>query len=365
MIVSCPACSARYRIDPSKIKGRGAKITCPRCAHKFVVYKDRSQTTSADPPAEAMRSTSAILTRDFRRVGVTWRVRKPMGVTYSFHDLQSLMDHIEAGRVEGRDSLSYDARTWVPMDSIEDLRAYFEDIWRKAERGEIAPPQPRQERRPSYLADDEEEEGPTTIMGHGHALMDDIRKAVAEATTPPPSVSRQANPASPPRPPPAPPPPQDMPTDDPTTFSRRASTPRPSHLTPSTSDVRAVRPPGSGGSGEPPPRRPSRPAPPQDSGFDRENIGVILISVLAIILVGAALFGAFWTMGLIKFGEVQPPPPTSGPSVAPLSPASQDMAGPPSGAVDADDAADTDAADTDATAPEGGADGAAPDDTPR
>ena len=40
MIVTCPSCEARYKINASKIKGRGAKITCPKCKHRFVVYRD-------------------------------------------------------------------------------------------------------------------------------------------------------------------------------------------------------------------------------------------------------------------------------------------------------------------------------------
>jgi len=40
MVVTCPSCQARYRLDPSRIKGRGAKIRCPKCAHSFVVYRD-------------------------------------------------------------------------------------------------------------------------------------------------------------------------------------------------------------------------------------------------------------------------------------------------------------------------------------
>lgn len=39
MIVNCPACEARYRIPEDKIKGKGARITCPKCSHKFAVYR--------------------------------------------------------------------------------------------------------------------------------------------------------------------------------------------------------------------------------------------------------------------------------------------------------------------------------------
>ena len=61
MVITCPACSARYRLNPQKIAGRGAKITCPKCAHVFVVFteaadkqEDAADTlrrpTSAPPP---------------------------------------------------------------------------------------------------------------------------------------------------------------------------------------------------------------------------------------------------------------------------------------------------------------------------
>ncbi len=37
MIVSCESCKSRYKLDDNKITGRGAKITCPKCKHVFVV----------------------------------------------------------------------------------------------------------------------------------------------------------------------------------------------------------------------------------------------------------------------------------------------------------------------------------------
>ena len=43
MVITCPSCSARYRLNPDKIKGRGAKITCPKCSHVFVVFSDSTQ----------------------------------------------------------------------------------------------------------------------------------------------------------------------------------------------------------------------------------------------------------------------------------------------------------------------------------
>lgn len=47
MIVTCESCKSRYKLDDSKISGRGAKITCPKCRHVFVVY------ATGAPPVEA------------------------------------------------------------------------------------------------------------------------------------------------------------------------------------------------------------------------------------------------------------------------------------------------------------------------
>ncbi len=38
MVITCPECSAKYKLPGQKIRGRGAKITCPRCSHVFVIF---------------------------------------------------------------------------------------------------------------------------------------------------------------------------------------------------------------------------------------------------------------------------------------------------------------------------------------
>ena len=97
MIVTCPQCSARYKLDKNKISARGAKITCPRCKNVFVVYRedDRDEITSTPlnavepeggrpaheeqapappPPPTASRKSAESL--DFRKVGISsWKVR--------------------------------------------------------------------------------------------------------------------------------------------------------------------------------------------------------------------------------------------------------------------------------------------------
>ncbi len=52
MIVICEECGKKYRIDPSKIKGRAASFKCRLCAHVIMVHKPErsSETTTALPP---------------------------------------------------------------------------------------------------------------------------------------------------------------------------------------------------------------------------------------------------------------------------------------------------------------------------
>ena len=47
MILTCPACSSRYLIDPAALGGKGRAVRCAGCHHRGV----------ADPPDDAPRST--------------------------------------------------------------------------------------------------------------------------------------------------------------------------------------------------------------------------------------------------------------------------------------------------------------------
>jgi len=71
MVVTCPSCSARYRLNPNKMKGRGAKITCPKCAHLFVVFADGASGSASedtgDSSASLLRSEDTLRERLARR----------------------------------------------------------------------------------------------------------------------------------------------------------------------------------------------------------------------------------------------------------------------------------------------------------
>ena len=135
MIVSCPSCEARYKVNEAKIKGRGAKITCPKCSHRFVVYRegDKKQPTKAKEKVPAN-----VGTWDFRTLGLTWRVRRTGGTTYTFWDLQTLRSFQKERQVSGSDRITYDNREWYVIDAIDDLDKLFYDTWQKAKRGEVS-----------------------------------------------------------------------------------------------------------------------------------------------------------------------------------------------------------------------------------
>ena len=51
MIIECQTCHARFRLDESRIKGRGARVKCRKCGDSIVVLKDDASASAPAPPA--------------------------------------------------------------------------------------------------------------------------------------------------------------------------------------------------------------------------------------------------------------------------------------------------------------------------
>ncbi len=51
MIIECQTCHARFRLDESRIKGRGARVKCRKCGDSIVVLKDDASAPAPAPPA--------------------------------------------------------------------------------------------------------------------------------------------------------------------------------------------------------------------------------------------------------------------------------------------------------------------------
>lgn len=211
MIVTCPNCTARYKVPESKITDRGAKITCPNCSHKFIVKANGEAGGEEMSGADgAAKIPGDLARRDFRKVGITWKVRKGIGLTYDFIDLSTLHEYMSDAQVSSADGLSWDQKTYVKIGEIPSLEAHFWDVWQRAERGEIASP------TASKGSEEDESDAATTIVGAGSSLAEEIRRAVSDLATPPPAQARGGGtpaPASPSGPtsktpaPAAPPPP--------------------------------------------------------------------------------------------------------------------------------------------------------------
>jgi predicted Zn finger-like uncharacterized protein len=128
MVVTCDHCGARYRLNEGRITGPGARITCPKCRHVFVVYHE----AEALPPLEVHKL-------DFRSVGIrSWKVKVAIGLVYDFSDYRTLQKYIKDGRVTMTDNLSHDGKTWAEVGSFPDLAQHFIEVYRAAERAQVA-----------------------------------------------------------------------------------------------------------------------------------------------------------------------------------------------------------------------------------
>lgn len=224
MIVTCPSCAARYKLDDGKVTGRGAKIKCPSCRFVFIVYPQSSAAeeeqvaqeltapaaavaASAVAPAvaEAAGGASAVVSRpgaarpapppptaprrsadtlDFRKVGIaSWKVRVKFGLVYDFSDIRTLRKYIQDGKVTSDDVISHDGQRWVIIGDIPDLDGYFVKIYDEAEESQKV----AAKEKPSGFEDDE---SPTMIVGMGTLASDLAADALRQATAP-------SNPATP------------------------------------------------------------------------------------------------------------------------------------------------------------------------
>ena len=201
MIVSCESCKSRYKLDDSKVTGRGAKITCPKCKHVFVVLAPTAALSDAPRPAllpvpgagneweddeptrvgreeaEAAAAEAAVsaghhvvrpravaappaatreqiaaraATLDFRKVGVSaWKVNVRIGLVYDFSDIKTLRRYIQDGRVTPADVISHDGKSWKPLGEIPDLDVFFVESYERLAIEFAAKPAPAKEKQPS------------------------------------------------------------------------------------------------------------------------------------------------------------------------------------------------------------------------
>ena len=147
MVVTCEHCGARYRLDQARIQGKGARITCPRCRHVFVVYQSKQGDVATEAVADERPSDVHKL--DFKSVGIAnWKVKTAIGLVYDFSDYKTLRKYLKEGRVSPTDQLSHDGETWTEIKAISDLEVHFIDAYVAARAGK------KQEAKQQVAAED-------------------------------------------------------------------------------------------------------------------------------------------------------------------------------------------------------------------
>ncbi len=99
MIVKCPKCGAKYRLDPKKFSGKSPKIKCKHCGEIFPVYENVVDWEGATPPSEGKKETpppsgkanAIIATANSELAGVIEKILKSAGISP-----QIIRDGIEA-----------------------------------------------------------------------------------------------------------------------------------------------------------------------------------------------------------------------------------------------------------------------------
>ena len=234
MIVACEHCGARYKLDESRIAGRGAKVTCPKCRHVFVVFKDAlpdAGAADAEPPTAVAGAAGPlgaplptagspspgapaaergadvphpvgpdVHSLEFRKVGIaSWKVKVKIGLVYDFSDFKTLKKYIAEGRVTSADLLSHDGKAWTPIGDIPDLERHFVDVYLRAEAALAPPPVALSAAAGAApAADDYVEDDPTNIMGMaGLSAPSQTNLATLPASAPPPAKPSRSAPSAP------------------------------------------------------------------------------------------------------------------------------------------------------------------------
>ncbi len=63
MIVQCPSCGSRYRVNDANVPASGGKITCPSCQHKFIVYPEEQAPVQGGGASDDLEDKTSVAFR--------------------------------------------------------------------------------------------------------------------------------------------------------------------------------------------------------------------------------------------------------------------------------------------------------------
>ncbi|MGK0348662.1 MAG: putative Zn finger-like uncharacterized protein [Myxococcota bacterium] len=175
MIVTCPACSSRYKLEDTRLGGQGGKITCPSCGHLYVVRQPQVDSVtvkdswlgdeSAEDPAALVTNPGdghvELETYDFSTRGVILRVRQGL-IDQEFHTFAEVKEALRDGSVDYSDELSTNGILWLAITDTATLETRLTGLRARLDAGEVIA---QRTKSPLVIGDDEgDEDAPTMIV---------------------------------------------------------------------------------------------------------------------------------------------------------------------------------------------------------
>lgn len=106
MNITCPACSAQFQVDSTRVPSEGMALRCPKCAHNFEHI-----------PAKA--SAKTLFGRPVGRQAERYFVKRPTGKIFGPFDANAIRMMVEANKLAPQAELSSDQQHWQPLTEVE------------------------------------------------------------------------------------------------------------------------------------------------------------------------------------------------------------------------------------------------------
>lgn len=121
MLVKCDKCGNAYNVDDSRLSPKGARIKCPSCGNVFTVHADGRISQSVDKPnfnqisqattADPSNSPKQVNTSSNEEPETVWKIQH-IGLTYTFHDLDSLRNWLSSRSTLDGVKIAKDEEEW-------------------------------------------------------------------------------------------------------------------------------------------------------------------------------------------------------------------------------------------------------------
>lgn len=121
MLVKCDKCGNAYNVDDSRLSPKGARIKCPSCGNVFTVHADGRISQAVDKPnfnqisqattADSSTPQKQVNTSSNEEPETVWKIQH-IGLTYTFHDLDSLRNWLSSRSTLDGVKIAKDEEDW-------------------------------------------------------------------------------------------------------------------------------------------------------------------------------------------------------------------------------------------------------------